>query len=36
METFTQCEDNQNNIFPQAKKGSDTDVEIDVEREGSF
>jgi len=32
METFTNAEDNQNNIFPQTKKGSDTDVQTDVER----
>jgi len=36
METFTHTDDNQNSIFPKAKKGSDTDVEIDIERNGSF
>jgi len=36
METFTHAEDNQNDIFPKAKEGSETDVEIDVERKGSL
>jgi hypothetical protein len=36
MQTFTHAEDNQNNIFPKAKKGSDADLEIDVERKGSL
>jgi len=29
-------EDNQNNIFPKIKEGSERDVEINVERKGSF
>lgn len=36
METFTHAEDNQNDIFPKVKEGSETDVEIDVERKGSL
>jgi len=36
METFTHAEDNQNDIFPKVKEGSDTDVELDVERKGSL
>jgi hypothetical protein len=33
METFTH-EDNQNNIFPKAKEGSERDVEINIESKG--
>jgi len=36
METFTHAEDNHNDIFPKVKEGSDTDVELDVERKGSL
>ncbi|KIM47111.1 hypothetical protein M413DRAFT_269993 [Hebeloma cylindrosporum] len=36
METFTHAEDNQNDIFPVVKEGSETDVETDVERKGSL
>lgn len=31
METFTHTEGVQNEIFPQGREGSDTDVEMDVE-----
>jgi hypothetical protein len=36
METFTRVEDNQNNIFPKVKEGSERDVEMNVERMGSL
>ena len=32
METITHVEDNQNNIFPKAKEGSERDVELNIER----
>jgi hypothetical protein len=35
METFTHTEDNQNNIFPKVKEGSETDVEMNIEGKGS-
>lgn len=34
METFSHAEDNQDNIFPKVKEGSERDVEINVERKG--
>ncbi|KDR80358.1 hypothetical protein GALMADRAFT_223239 [Galerina marginata CBS 339.88] len=36
METFTHAEDSQNDFFPKAKEGSDTDVEVDVEAKEAF
>ena len=36
METLTHVEDNQNNIFPKVKEGSERDAEINIERKGSL
>ncbi|KAF9568259.1 hypothetical protein CPC08DRAFT_732709 [Agrocybe pediades] len=36
METFTRGEVNHNDVFPPSKAESDTDVEADIERKGSF
>jgi hypothetical protein len=36
METFTHVEDNQNNISPKVKEGSERDREMNVGRKGSL
>ena len=36
METFTHVEEHQNNIFPEVKKDSERDVEMNVEGKGSL
>jgi len=36
METFTHAEDNQNDVLPKVKEGSETDVEMNAERKGTF
>ncbi|KIM46554.1 hypothetical protein M413DRAFT_318108 [Hebeloma cylindrosporum] len=36
METFTRTEDNQNNILPMVKEGSEKDVEMNVDSKGSL
>jgi hypothetical protein len=36
METFTHEADQNNDIFPKSKSGSDTDVEPDVEAKGAY